>query len=70
LAAKHTNATKARDARILATEEKKRKREGERILQVEKKKEHDETNAKRARERELTGLTLLLVNREMRCKLA
>jgi hypothetical protein len=50
LATKRNEATKSRDAQKLATEERKRKREEERILQVQKKKEHDEAKAHKARE--------------------
>jgi hypothetical protein len=50
-AAKQSDAAKSRDARKLATEERKRKHEEERILQVQKKRERDEEKAEKARER-------------------
>jgi ribosomal protein L14E/L6E/L27E len=50
LASKRNEAAKSRDARKLATEEKKRKCKEERIQQVKKKKERDEVKAHKARE--------------------
>jgi hypothetical protein len=50
LATKRNEAAKSRDAQKLATEDSKRKREEERILQVQKKKERDEAKAHKARE--------------------
>jgi hypothetical protein len=70
LATKHNDAAKSRDARKVATEEKKRKHEEERNLQLQKKKEHNEAKVEKARERELTGLKLRLVAGGMSCKLA
>jgi hypothetical protein len=51
LAAKRSDAAKSRDARKLATEEWKRKREEERDLLVQKKKERDDAKAEKAREK-------------------
>jgi hypothetical protein len=50
LATKRNNVAKSKDVRKLATEERKWKREEERILQVQKKKECDETKAHKAKE--------------------
>jgi hypothetical protein len=51
LAAKRSDAANAKEARKVATDERKRKREEERILQIQKKKEHDEAKVEEAREK-------------------
>jgi hypothetical protein len=51
LAARRSEAAKVRDARKLASEERKRKREEDRIVQVQKKKDRDEGKAQKAREK-------------------
>jgi hypothetical protein len=51
LAAKRTKATVVRDARKVAAEECKRKREEDRVVQVQKKKDRDKAKALKARER-------------------
>jgi hypothetical protein len=51
MSAKCTNAAIAKDARKAASEEHKRKREEERILQIQRKKECEEDKAEKAREK-------------------
>jgi hypothetical protein len=51
LAAKRSNANKAKEAEKVATEQRKRKREEERIVQFQRKKECKEAKADKAREK-------------------
>ena len=51
MSAKHTNAAIAKDARKAANEERKRKRESERVLQIHRKKEGEEEKAEKARKK-------------------
>jgi hypothetical protein len=51
MSTKHTNAAIAKDACKAATKEHKRKREEERILQIQRKKEHEEEKAEKARKK-------------------
>jgi hypothetical protein len=69
LAAKRSDAAKSRDARKLATEERKRKREENRIWSSKRRRTVMKQRLRRL-ERELTGLKLLLVVGGMSCKLA
>jgi hypothetical protein len=51
MSAKRTDAAKAKDARKIASEERKRKREENKILQLQKKKEREEEKAEKVRQK-------------------
>jgi hypothetical protein len=70
ISTKRTDAARAKDARKIATNERKRKREDNRILQIQKRKENVKKRRRIEQERKLIGLILQHMVGGMTYKLA